>query len=182
MTKEELLKQAIEEAYASAPQDVITLDTLEIHHKSFDTPIRICRWPVVDSTPILFQMKLEELAPVDPGKVVEFIGAPFEIVFPEKSSDTAGTLTIRVDGVEDRLDEYMENAALSGGAISAIYREYIKGQELDGPGSVWAGFELTNPRLEGMTFIIDGAVLNWVQRPFGSIYTALQYPALVVAR
>ena len=181
-TDHELIQQAIEEAYASAPQDVVVLDTLEVLHPTFTTPIRIVRWPITAEEPERFQLKLEDSAPVDAGDTVEFIGAPFELTLPEKHAENPGTFTIRVDGIDDQLDEYMKNAALDGGKITAIYREYVKGQEHLGPGAVWSGIELVSPRLEGMTFVIEGAVLNWMFRPFGRIYRPIDYPALVVGR
>jgi len=45
-----------------------------------------------------------------------------------------------------------------------------------------AFIELVNPRLEGMSFVVEGAVLNWMFLPFGRIYRAIDYPALVVGR
>ena len=176
------IRKALEEAYASAPQDLIVLDTLEVHHKTFTTPVRVVRWPMTGNEPEMFTLRLENTAPVDPGAMVEFIAAPFELTLPEKDSENPGSFVVRIDGIDDQLDEYMKNAAIGGGTITAIYREYIQGMENDGPGTVWAGIELTNPRLEGMTFVIDGAVLNWVFRPFGRPYRAIDYPGLVAGR
>jgi hypothetical protein len=176
------IQAAIDEAIASAPADLIVLDTLEVHHRTFETPIRVCRWPYVGPEPELFHLRLEDTAPVNPGEVVEFIGAPFELSLPEKNAEIPGTFTIRIDGINDQLDEYMKNAALDGGTITAIYRQYLKGCEEDGPGAVWAGIELVSPRLEGMTFVIEGAVLTWMSKSFGEIYTAIDYPGLVVGR
>lgn len=176
------LQAALEEAWASAPDDVIVLETLEIMHDTLTTPIRLVRWPVVDSQPVIFKLRLEATAPIDGGEVVEFIGAPFEITLPDQEMGTIGSFTISIDGVDDLLDEYMRNAALSGGVISAVFREYIKEMADEGPGTVWSGIELSSPRVEGMTFVVEGAVLNWMQRAYGSLYTAMQYPGLVAGR
>lgn len=175
----ELLQQAIAEAYASAPQTEVILHTLEINHRSFEQPIRVVRWPVTSEQPERFQMLLEDDALYNPGQVVEFIGFPFEVTLPEKDTESPGQFTIRVDNVGDRLDEYLENAALGGGTITAVYREYIQGRELEGPGGVWPGITLISPRMEGQTIVMDGCVLDWMHRPYGRLYLPGKYPALV---
>ena len=177
-----LIEQALAEAYASAPQDIIVIDTLEVHHRTFDSPIRIARWPVTGPTPDIFSLLLEGDAPVNPGEFVDFIGFPFDLKPPDQSSDTIGTFEIRIDGIDDQVDEYMENAAIDGGVITAIYRTYIRGMENEGPSSIWTGLELESPRIEGMSFVINAAVLKWAVRPYGRIYTAMEYPGLVVGR
>lgn len=177
------LEQAIAEAYACAPQDTIVLHTLEINHKSFTEPARVARWPVTDNEPTRFRCLLEDDAPYDPGRVVEFIGLPFEIITPEKSTENPGQFQIKIDNIGDSLDEYLEAAALEGGSITAIYREFIKGsEETDGPRTVWGGIKISSPRMEGQTITFSGAVLDWMQRPFGYLYTPERYPALVRSR
>lgn len=177
------VEQALAEAYASAPQDLIVLDTLEIHHRTFDEPIRIVRWPVTGPKPEIFKLKLDNKAPHNPGQIVQFVGCPFELVPPSQSTDEViGSFQLKIDNMDDLLDEYLENAALDGGVITGIYRTYIRGMEAQGPASIFSGLEFDDPRFEGMTFIISAAVLRWAQRPYGRIYTALEYPALVTGR
>ena len=114
-----LLEQAIAEAYASAPADTIVLHSIELNHKSFTQPARVIRWPVTDNKPDIFRCLLEDTAPYDPGKVVEFIGAPFKIMLPTQSTDETGQFSIRIDNIGDRLDGDLEAAALSGGQLTA---------------------------------------------------------------
>lgn len=178
-----LLEQAIAEAYASAPADTIVLHTLEINHKSFLTPARVVRWPVTDNEPETFRCLLEDTAPYDPGRVVEFVGVPFEITLPAHSTEEAGQFNIRIDNVGDILDEQLEAAAIAGGQITAIYRQYIKGTEsTDGPATIWEGIKINSPRMEGQTLVADGAVLDWMQRGYGELYTPEGYPGLVRGR
>lgn len=174
------LDEAIREAYASAPVDVIVLHTLEINHPAFTAPARVCRWPVTDNEPTRFRCLIEPEALYNPGQVVDFIGLPFDITLPEKSTDNPGSFTLRLDNVGDTLDEELESAALFGSKITAIYREYIKGTETtDGPRSVWSDITITNPHMEGQTIVANGAVLDWLFKPFGSLYLPSDYPALV---
>lgn len=174
------LQQAIAEAYACAPQDVLLLHTLEINHKTFNRPARVARWSGVGPEVEVFRCRLEGNALYNPGEVVEFVGLPFELVPPEKSETTPGEISLRVSGIGYELDNDLEAAALGGSAISCIYRSFIHGEELKGPAEVWPGITLTGPSSEGAdNMTATGAVLNWINRKYGRKYTPEGYPGLV---
>lgn len=177
----EVLEEAIREAYAAAPADTIPLDTLELWHKSLEIPIRVVRWPIEGPEPTQFQLKLEDNAERNPGETVTFYGLPFNIVLPEKSQETPGEFEIAITGANDVIEPYLENAALSGGPITAIYRSYIRGREDEGPVVVWPGVSITSPSIDGSTGTITmkGSVLNWLNKKFGRKYTPGAYPAAV---
>ncbi len=175
-----LLDECIAEAYVSAPQDTIILHTLEINHKSFTEPARVVRWPVTDNEPTVFNCLLEEDAPYNPGQVVKFLGFPLDIVTPEKSTENPGQFQIKISSVGDALDEHLKGAALSGGQITAIYREFIKGSEgTYGPRAVPWHINIDSPKMEVDTIVITGAVLDWMQRVVSYLYTPENSPALV---
>lgn len=180
MTPSELLQKAIAEAYASAPVDVQMLHTIELNHKSFTQPARVARRPV---EPELrrFLLRLEEDAAYNPGALVEFVGLPFDISLPEKSENTPGEISLRISGVGDYFDEDLEAAALGGGSITAIYRGYVLGREDEGPAEIWAGVHINSPYLDAASgdLTATGTVLDWVNAPFGLLYTPGRYPALV---
>lgn len=180
LSKKELLAEALAECYASAMQDTILLITLEINHKSFAEPARVARWSAAVSTPEKFACKLEETAPYNPNQVVEFIGAPFEIKFPDKTDNNAGEFQFKIQGVGFDLDTHLENAALSGGEITAIARIYIKEEELSGPAEVWPGIHLSTPNIDAATgdITVTGSLFDWINRTFGYNYTPGKYPAL----
>ena len=175
-----LLEKAIAEAYAAAPVDVQVLHTLELMHKSFTQPARVARWPLEPNVK-RFSLRLEEDADYDPGAVVEFIGLPFEISLPEKTENSPGEFSLRIAGVGDFFDADLEAAALSGGAITAVYREYVLGREDEGPAQVWPGIHINSPSLDAGSGALQatGTVLDWVNRKFGRLYTPGRYPALV---
>lgn len=173
---------AIAEAHASAPQNVIILCALEINHPAFTEPCRLVCWPVTDEEPKRFHLLHEPDAPFAPGQTVEYLGVPFEVTTPESSAETPGTFAFRADNVGDTLDADLEAAALQGGKIEAIFREYIKGSEADGPRSVWEGINIKSPRMDGFAIVADGAVLEWLLKVFGRLYTPELYPALVRGR
>ena len=177
----ELLEEAVKEAYASAPTDTIVLHTLEINHQSFSEPARVCRWPVTGPDPVEFSCLLESDAPHNAGETVIFYGLPFDIQLPEKSSDTPGEFEIALAGGSALIEPYLESAAFAGGAITAIFRTFIKGREDEGPVEVWPDISLRSPKLDAGTDTITmrGSVLNWLNRKFGRLYTPSRYPALV---
>lgn len=174
------LERAIAEAYASAPAEVQVLHTLEINHRAFTQPARVARWPL-EPEPRRFSLRLEDDATYNPGAVVEFIGLPFEVTLPEKSENSPGEFTLRISGVGDYLDADLEAAALSGGRITAVYREYVMGREDDGPAQVWPGIVVSSPYLDASSGALTatGSVLDWVNRKYGRLYTPGRYPALV---
>ena len=176
----DLLQKAIAEAYAAAPVDVQVLHTLELVHKSFLHPARVARWPL-EPDARRFRLRLEDNADYDPGSVVEFIGLPFDISLPEKTENSPGEFTLRITGVGDYFDADLEAAALSGGQITAVYREYVLGREEEGPAQVWPGIHINSPYLDATTGTLQatGTVLDWVNRKYGRLYTPGRYPALV---
>lgn len=180
MSTQELLTKAVYESYASAVQDTILLYTLEINHKSFSEPARVCRWSAASPEPEKFLCKLENNAPYNPGEVVEFIGLPFEVVFPDKTDNNAGEFQFKVNGIGFELDADLEEAALSGGKITAILRIFVKGHELDGPEEVWHNIDIKSPSIDASTGDVtaNGSFFDWINRTFGYNYTPGKYPAL----
>jgi hypothetical protein len=97
-------QEAIKEAYASAPADVVIYHTLEIRHAAFATPIRVVRDLVNLSA------TLEATAPTDPSTEVEFIGFSFDLKLPEVSTGGTPELVIEIDNASR---EILANIELS---------------------------------------------------------------------
>ena len=76
------LSEALKEAYASAPSNVVILHTLELRHPAFkdengnSTAIRVVRDNVNHTC------RLEDNAPLDGGKEVEFVDLAFDLQLP----------------------------------------------------------------------------------------------------
>lgn len=174
------LEAAIREAYATAPVDTVVLYTMEIRHETLSEPVRVVRWPMSGPEPDEFRLKLEADAPADAGRTVTFIGVPFELKLPEKSQDTPGQFEIELPAAGFILEEYCENAALHGGAITATFRTYILGREAEGPVEVWPEIYLQSPSIDSGTgnVTITGSVLDWLNRKFGRLYRPSEFPAL----
>lgn len=120
------LTQAIKEAYASAPIDVVTLHTVELRHPAFTTPIRV----VLDHADLT--AKLEATAPVDPGASVTFVAYAFNFERPavEKTGNPEVLLTI--DDVSEEIKANIELANAGTDKIEMTYRPYLS-TDLNGP-------------------------------------------------
>ena len=175
------LQEAMDEAYASAPSDLIPLHAMELNHPAFDEPLRLIRWPVTGPEMTKFNCLHEPQAELNPSSIVEYSGFPFELILPESSTNSEGYFKFKVT-LFNNFDEHLMAAALNPGIIKATYREYIKGRELEGPVARWPGITITSPRREGADIIADGTILGWMAKPFGGLYLPIDYPGLVTGR
>ena len=120
------LSQAIKEAYASAPADLVIYHTLELRHSAFTSPIRVVRdWADLTCT-------LEASAPANPSEEVTFIRFAFDFTKPEVSASGVPQLTIEMDNVDRAIVANIEAALASTDMVQATYREYIS-SDLSGP-------------------------------------------------
>ncbi len=113
------LSQAIKEAYASAPSNVVIYHTLELRHPAFTTPIRVVR----DYEDLV--ATLEASAPVDPSTAVTFIRFAFDFTKPEVSASGVPQLTIEIDNVDRTIIANIEAAMTTSDMVQATYREYL---------------------------------------------------------
>lgn len=113
------LSQAIKEAYASAPSNVVIYHTLELRHPAFTTPIRVVR-DFVDLT-----ATLEATAPANPSTAVLFVAFNFEFTKPEVSSVGVPQITITLDNVDRSIVANIEAALTTTDLVQVTYREYL---------------------------------------------------------
>lgn len=108
------LSDAIKEAYASAPSDVVCYDTLEIAHPVFTQSIYAVRdWNSLTAT-------LE-----DGVTEVTFVAIAFNLLRPEVSADGVPQCTITLDSVPHEILEYFRQAAQSTTKVTVKYRQYL---------------------------------------------------------
>ncbi len=168
------LSQAIKEAYAVAPVDAVVYHTLELHHPTFTTPIRVVR-DTADLT-----ATLEATAPVDPGVAVTFVAFAFDLVRPEVSAQGLPQLTIEMDNVGRELIAPIEQAMQTTDLITVIYREYLS-TDLSGPQND-PPMELTISAITADVFRVRATAGfgDWVNRKFPkATYTADIFPGLI---
>lgn len=177
----ELLKQAIDEAYASASHDKTPLDAIEITHQAFPEPVRLVRWPLLGPEPKIFKLKHEDDAPLNPGQIVDYLGFPFEISIPDSNAEAEGAFDLRIAAYPE-FDVLLMEAALTRGLIKMNYREYVLGMEAEGPADYWRDIEIRSPKREGGDITAEGVILGWMGKTFGELYRPVKYPGLVTGQ
>lgn len=151
------LSEAIREAYASSPVDVVILHTLELLHPAFTQPVRVVRnhsdqatWTALGGEPVEAVLnaldedtrrmvglvaRLEDSAPANPGELVPWIAMAFEIDdLPEINTGAAPEATVTIDNVGEEVAAQIERAATGTEDIQVIYRAYLS-TDIDGPQS-----------------------------------------------
>lgn len=168
------LTEALKENYASAPHGEISLDTIEIIHPAFDEPIRLTKGNVN------IKAKLEDDAPVDGGKVVEFIAAPWEFVKPAIEEDRVPEITLSFDNVSREISEAISKAVKMPIPVKMIYRPYLMsaleyGPQMNPP----IEMEIADSTADNYTIKIKANMEDTFFSPFGTQrYTNERFPAV----
>lgn len=121
------LSEALQEAYASAPTDVVIISTIEISHPAFTAPIRV----VADFVPV--NARLEATAIHDAGQVVTFQPFAFDLSLPEVTDKSLPELTLRIDNVSRDIIQHIELAMPLPDLLTLTYRAYLSNDLLSGP-------------------------------------------------
>ncbi len=119
------LTQAIQEAYASAPSDVVILHTLELRHPEFiDENGQVMAIRLVRDYQDLIA-GLEDDAPLNAGEQVTFIAMGFNLELPAVDTAPVPEITITLDNVSGELIPHVDKAVNSGQQIEVTYRPYL---------------------------------------------------------
>lgn len=172
--------EALAAAYASAPEDEIVFDTIELLHPSFmDAGVNVSVRAVNDHTPLL--ATLEATAPMNPGVEVEFKPIGFRFVRPpETESANLPEVELQVDNVSRILVPYLDQAKESRVPITLIWRPYLL-SDLSGP-HMDPPLQLTLRSIGGdmSTMTARAGFTDLANRRFpASEYTAKKFPGLV---
>jgi hypothetical protein len=140
------LTAAMEEAYASAPSNVVFLHTLELQIPGEAAPVRVVVGDEGDASGLVY-LTLET------GALVPFTATAFDISPPGYDDDGPTEGKISIDGVSGELTEVLEDAAVMAGTINVIYRNYRSDLRSE-PGEVITGLKMkaatvTATRVEG---------------------------------
>jgi hypothetical protein len=171
---------AIKEAYASAPVDVLDVWTLELHHPTFiddngqRTAIRLAQ-AFED-----YNFRLEPTAMLNPGEIVLFQKCAFDFEEPGFAENQVPSIPITVSGVSRMITGYLEAAIVDTSPIIVYLRPYVaedpEQPAMDPPYRM----ELTNVNVD--LFQVTGTldlkdVYNF---PFpNQLYTQKRFPGLV---
>lgn len=173
------LSQALREAYASAPSDLVILHTLELRHPSFidddgnPTAIRVVR----DNEDL--NAKLEATAPINGGETVLFVAMGFELELPSIDTAPVPEISITLDNVTREIVKHLDGAAESQDKIEVTYRPYLsddlEGPQMDPPMSL----VLTEVSADSYRVTGRARMLDVGNKAFPSqTYTAKRFPGL----
>ena len=173
------LSEAIREAYASAPSDVVILHTLELRHPGFvdennqPMAIRIVR----DHQDVT--ARLEQTAPLNGGERVQFIALGFELELPPVNTAPVPEISVTIDNVSRELIRHLDAAVESSEKIEITYRPYLS-TDLEGP-QMDPPITLTLTEVEADISRVTGRarMLDIGNKRFPSqVYTASRFPGL----
>lgn len=106
---------AIKEAYASAPTDLVIIDTLEISHPDLPGESIWLSKSLVDYTLTLEDGVTNQL----------FSATAFEFKLPAAGENGLQELNIVIDNVDRRISEFMDTVKNSKEPVKLIYRPYL---------------------------------------------------------
>lgn len=172
--------EAIAEAYASAPADVVLLETIEFRHVAFvdanDKPVAL-RF-VNDYGDLA--ATLEATAPMNPGETVTFTRCAFDATLPDVNSSGATELKLRVSNASLEILRYARMAADSTEKLYVTYRAYLS-TDTTQPHTVpftLIGSAVETPDIS--TVQLTCSLPNLSNKKFPKeLYTAQRFPGLV---
>lgn len=172
----------LREFYFSNQSDKVALDTLEFRHPAFvdadNNPIAVR--VINESDPYAgFTGTLEADAPMNPGAVVDFTPARFELALPESNSPGLPSCSIAVDNVGSVLMGPIDAAAGIPAPIEVIYRQYLA-DDPSAPGVVIDGLTIRTINAAALRVTATAGFEDDLNTPFPrKNYTREEYPGLV---
>lgn len=168
------LDQAIREAYASAPQDVVILETLEWYHPTFAAPIRVVS-DHADHT-----LTLEASAPRNAAEAVVFTAFPFRLLPPEVNEQGHVEMAIEIDNVSREIEDAFAAATAATEPVEVIYRTYLHTDASGPKNNPPLAFTVRGADADNFRLRVRAVYGDFVNRKFpGEKYTLARFPGLV---
>ncbi|OED34500.1 hypothetical protein AB832_07325 [Flavobacteriaceae bacterium (ex Bugula neritina AB1)] len=176
----------LNEVYASKPVNQIVLETLELHNPNFTNELGInVPFRFVCSKQSLTPINgiLEESAPRDGGKFVEFLPAPISVTPSGESENGKGDINITLGDVTHTVEEQL-NAAVQDGynpvrVFHRIYTLNIDTGAIEGAHNHPFERHLKSCSMQAGIMSATASVVDIINKPFPfNLYTAKFAPAL----
>lgn len=175
----ENISEALKEAYASAPSNVVLLHTLELRHPAFaddsgqPTAIRVVR-DHVDHI-----CTLEDSASLNAGQAVLFTAMAFDLELPPVDTSPTPEITVTLDNVSTELISYLDKAVETQDMIEMTYRPYLSDDtsvpQMDPPVTLM----ITEITVDCYKITATARMMDIGNRSFPSEnYTVKNYPGL----
>jgi len=106
-------QDALKEAFAIAPSNVVILDTLELIQEGVQDPVRLVRSPV-------------GITAIDEnGFAKDYEPAGFQLSLPESNDQGVAPLGIAIDNIGRRVSDWINRAKSQMVPVQCIYRPYL---------------------------------------------------------
>lgn len=174
-------EEAAREAYASASNTAVILETLEFRHPDFvdendqPTALRFVR----DHTDLV--ATLEAGAPLQAGQAVTFLACGFDLDLPSVESAAAPQLSIVVDNIGAQITRHLDAAAYSDVPIEVSFRAYADTDTSAPQNTPVLTLELISCNASGGRITATAQLGDVVNKTYpGRDYDALRFPGLVL--
>lgn len=169
------LSEALKEAYASAPTDVVIINTLEIRHPAFTEPIRV----VSDYVPVDAMLEID--APANPGEVVTFQAFAFDLTLPELMDKGVPELGIKIDNVSREIIQNIELAIPQPDKLEVTYRAYLSNDLLSGPhNDPPLHLTIVSIEADAVAITAKASIADFINKKFPSNeYDETRFPGLI---
>lgn len=160
------LEAAIKEAYATAQNDVVYLDTLEISN-------------TLAGTLYLVRDRIDHEFTLETSEVKTFVATGFRFSLPAAGDNGLQDLSIAVDNVDQRPSDFIKAALASNDPVQVIYRPYLSSDptkpQMDPPLRLY----LTDVEINSVEIVGRATFADILNRKFlTESYTRRRFPAL----
>jgi hypothetical protein len=165
---------ALDELFASNPNNKIYYITIELSHSAFAPTVH----RLVQGFQNL-QATLEDDAPYNAGEEVTFIGSAFKLSIPEKSVKGRQDLTCTIYGASFEIIEQLElQAKANREPVKITFREFESG-DLSAPASQPITMTVLNPTAGPDSVSFSATFADVINKQFPSIFYKLEtHPGL----
>lgn len=163
-----LMEQALEEAYASCPSEIVILDTLQIDHETFtDGPVRI----VNDYSDLT--------AKLETGEQVVFTRFAFKSIKPSVNASGMTEIKVTVDNASAEIARLLLSASKSIYPFKTTLRTY-RSDDLTKPSGRMIPSEIRYVELDEQSCDLRLGFSRIADRAFPSeVFTPQRFPGLV---
>lgn len=163
----ELMSEALKEAYAVCPTDIVIFETIQIDHADFDQPIRLVN-DYADLT-----------ATLETAETVTFIRFAFESIGAEVNAQGLPEVVITVDGASAEIANALDLISDSPEVLTVTIRTF-RSDDLSAPAGRNVPGDIRNIAVEDERVTLRIGFGEIANRPFPSeLYTPRRFPGLV---
>ncbi|QRM19563.1 DUF1833 domain-containing protein [Dechloromonas sp. TW-R-39-2] len=163
----DLMTEALKEAWAVCPTNLVVFETIQIDHADFDAPLRLVN-DYADLT-----------ATLETAETVTFTRFAFESVGAEVNAQGLPEVVITVDGASAEIAEALDAISDSADALSVTMRTF-RSDDLSAPAGRNVPGEVRNISVEDVRVTLRIGFGEIANRPFPSeLYTPRRFPGLV---